>query len=152
MTGLREVLARLRSSGAPGPAAGGGGVPADRTAELTAELEPPLRLLDDTMAEAARIRAGAAEEAAVRRRRAAGRAEDLVRAARESALEVGRATAARVQEEAEAEAECTDTAAREAAQRLRERTGARIPAFAERVVARVAAELTAVEDGRAGEA
>ena len=44
MTRTRELLERFRPAGTPG-AAGGRGVPVDRVAERSAELEPVLELL-----------------------------------------------------------------------------------------------------------
>lgn len=142
MPGFREFLARFRPAGSPG-AALGGAVPADRSAELTAELEPPLTLLDDTTAEAAAIRRAAADEAAERRRVAAEQAERTVRSARTRALEVRNETAARLRARAAAEAARADAEAQHAVRDLRERARARTPDLAARLVARVAHELTA---------
>ncbi|MGW2516381.1 hypothetical protein ACWC09_04990 [Streptomyces sp. NPDC001617] len=152
MLGFRELRIRLRPAGSPGPAAPGG-VPADRSAELTAELGPPLSQLDDAAAEADRIRAAAAREAEARRRAAARRAEDTVLAARERALEVRSETAARIREETAAEVERTDASSRRMVEALRERAHERTPAFAARIVARVAGELTVgrgIEQGGPG--
>ncbi|WP_329268324.1 hypothetical protein [Streptomyces sp. NBC_01451] len=143
MPGIREFRIRLRPAGSPGQAAPGG-VPADRSAELAAELEPPLTRLDDTVAEADRIRSAAVREAEARRRVAARQAEDMVRAARAQALEVRSGTAKRIREEAVAEAERTDASSRRAVEALRERARERTPAFAARLVARVADELSMV--------
>ncbi|MGW3108955.1 hypothetical protein [Streptomyces sp. NPDC001100] len=144
MLGFREFRIRLRPAGSPGPAAPGG-VPADRSAEFTAELEPLLAQWDDTSAEADRIRATAMRDAAERRRAAALRADGVVRAAREQALEVRGETATRIRREAAAEAARTEVASRRTVERLREREGERAPAFVARIVARVAGELTVVQ-------
>jgi len=96
----RDILQRFRPAGAPGAAAPPG-VPADRGTEAAAELEPLLALLADTQAEAARIRAEAAQEAEHRRSLAADRAAALVVSARsraaadraDAALRVSRAVA-----------------------------------------------------------
>ncbi|MEV0738483.1 hypothetical protein AB0I51_21500 [Streptomyces sp. NPDC050549] len=144
MLGFREFRIRLRPAGSPGPAAPGG-VPADRSAEFAAELEAPLAQLDVIAAEADRIRATAVREAAARRRAAALRAEGVVRAAREQALEVRGETASRIRREAAAEAARTEAASRRTVERLREREVERIPAFVARIVAQVTGELTVVQ-------
>jgi hypothetical protein len=54
MPELRDFLARFRPAGAPGTAARAA-VPADRSRELEAEVEPVLALLEDTDAERKRI-------------------------------------------------------------------------------------------------
>jgi vacuolar-type H+-ATPase subunit H len=58
----RDFLDRFRPAGTPGPAARAG-VPADRAAELAAEVEPVLALLDGTHAECQQIIAVARQEA-----------------------------------------------------------------------------------------
>ncbi|MFD1659217.1 hypothetical protein ACFSL4_13640, partial [Streptomyces caeni] len=77
---LRDLLARFRPTGTPGAAATG--VPADRTAERAAELEPSLARLTEVQREAARIRAAAEREAGTIRRDAARQAAEIVAAAR----------------------------------------------------------------------
>jgi hypothetical protein len=149
MVGFREFRIRLRPAGSPGPAAPGG-VPADRSAEVTAELEPSLLRLDDTAAEADRIRTTAVREAEARRSAAARRAEDRVRAARERALQVRSETAARIREEAAAEAAQTDALSLRTVEALRERAQERTPAFVAHVVARLADELTVVRGTEQG--
>ncbi|HEX9033118.1 MAG TPA: hypothetical protein VF834_14860 [Streptosporangiaceae bacterium] len=62
MPQLGDFLSRFRPAGAPG-AASRAGVPADRTAELSAELEPVLALLAETEAECNRIVAQAHAQA-----------------------------------------------------------------------------------------
>ena len=63
----RDILQRFRSAGTPG-AATATGVPADRVAELSAELEPVLAQLVSVQQEVSRIRADAHNEAERRRR------------------------------------------------------------------------------------
>jgi hypothetical protein len=58
----RDFLDRFRPAGAPGAAARAG-VPADRAAELAAEVEPVLALLDGTYAECQQIIAAARQDA-----------------------------------------------------------------------------------------
>ncbi|MER7159834.1 hypothetical protein, partial [Streptomyces lydicus] len=76
MAGLRDLLMRFRPVSTPGPAATG--VPADRTAELAAELTPTLALLDRTAGQAAAVREAALHEAERIRTEAARQAERLV--------------------------------------------------------------------------
>ncbi|MDH6514848.1 hypothetical protein M2163_008177 [Streptomyces sp. SAI-135] len=146
MPALREFLARWRPSAPPGRAAGGA-VPADRTAELTAELEPTLALLDGTAVEAAAIREDAGRRADERRRVAADEAARTVRTARARALRVRSETAARLRAQAVTDARREDAAARRAVRDLRERARARTPELTARMVARVARDLGA-EPGR----
>jgi hypothetical protein len=68
MARARDFVERFRPSGPPGAAARPG-VPADRQAERSAELEPLLALLAETEAEVAHIRAAAQQGADLRRRR-----------------------------------------------------------------------------------
>ncbi|MFF4038263.1 hypothetical protein [Streptomyces sp. NPDC001816] len=82
---LRDFLERFRPVGTPGASATG--VPADRTAERAAELEPTLAQLTGVQQEAAGIRAAADEAAEAVRRDTAREAERLVAAARERAAE-----------------------------------------------------------------
>ena len=62
MPQLGDFLNRFRPAGAPG-AASRAGVPADRAAELSAELDPVLAMLAATDAECARLVAEAEQEA-----------------------------------------------------------------------------------------
>ncbi|WP_020139489.1 hypothetical protein [Streptomyces sp. 351MFTsu5.1] len=140
MPALREFLARWRPAAPPGRAVVGA-VPADRTAELTAELAPTLALLDDSVTEATAIRENAAREARERRRTAAEEAARTVRTARARALRVRSETAARLRAEAVADAEREDAAARHAVRELRDHARARTPELAARMVARVARDL-----------
>jgi V/A-type H+/Na+-transporting ATPase subunit B len=95
VAGFRDFLLRFRRVGSPGRAAPGG-VPADRAAELAAELAPPLSLLEEVEAEARRIREEAARVAADRRRDAERQADTIVGRARARADEVRAQAAARV--------------------------------------------------------
>ena len=94
MPQLGDFLNRFRPAGAPG-AASRAGVPADRAAELSAELDPVLALLAAADAECARLVAEAEDEAS--RIAAQGRDE----AASITADAVRRAEAARSQAAAE---------------------------------------------------
>lgn len=143
MVGAREFLERLRPSGTPGAAALAG-VPADRVAERSAELEPLLAQVEDTQALAARIRADADAEALRRRDAAAERARALLAQARRDAEGERRAVAAaarsRAQEEGRVRAE---EAAAEAA-RVSAAAAARMPALVDRIVADARRELAGV--------
>ncbi|MFF7132380.1 F0F1-type ATP synthase membrane subunit b/b' [Streptomyces sp. SAI-126] len=142
MPALREFLARWRPAAPPGRAVAGA-VPADRTAELTAELEPTLALLDDTLTEAAAVREAAGHKARERRRAAADEAARTVHTARARARRVRSETAARLLAQAVADAEREDVAVRQAVRELRDRARARTPELAARMVARVARDLDA---------
>lgn len=150
MAGLRNVLLRFRPVGSPGRAAPGG-VPAERTAELTAELEPPLTLLEGTEDEARRIREGAAREATEKRRAAERRAREIVEPARSRARETRATSTARVRHEAEAEAaELLAGAEREAAA-VRRRAGEHTPRLLDRVARLVAEDIGTPPQAPAGD-
>lgn len=127
MADLRDFLARFRPAGAPGAARAG--VPADRSAELEAELGPVLALLAGTEAECGRL----IEQA----RRDAARVTDQARAeaAAISAAAGRRAAAAREQAGRQAVAAARDEAAMAAqdaerqAARIREIAAQRMPAL-----------------------
>ena len=136
MAGLRDFLTRFRPAGAPGRAAPGG-VPVDRSAELAAELEPPLELMEQAEAEARALRERAAEEADALRRQAYRRAEEMVRQARARAPGVQRRTAEEIVRAAERQAaELVEAAGQEAAE-VRRAAGARMGTVADRAVALV---------------
>ena len=91
MPRVRDVLHRFRPSGAPG-AATAAGVPADRAAELAAELEPVLALLAETDRECADLLEGARLEEAEIRARHADRARSVLATGR-ALVEAERAAA-----------------------------------------------------------
>jgi hypothetical protein len=125
-------------------------VPADRVAELTAELEPVFAALEDVTAEAARIRVAADDEAAHRRERAVERAGAVVAAARRQA-DTDRAEAmARARRDAEAGAAAVVAAAVQEATESARRAEQGHGPVVEQVVARVRATLAASPDA-AGE-
>ncbi|MFF0041568.1 hypothetical protein ACFYRG_35975 [Streptomyces mirabilis] len=130
---LRDFLERFRPVGTPGASATG--VPADRTAERAAELEPALAQLTDVQQEAERIRAAANEAAAAVRQDAVRQAAELVAAARERAPEIRRLAAEPVLREARREAEALRVAGGRATSAVRERAGERMPDLADRAVA-----------------
>ena len=80
----RDTLQRFRPAGTPG-AASAAGIPVDRVAEASAELEPVLSLLADTQAEVAGLRRAAEREAEQRRQAAVTRATALIAAAHRQA-------------------------------------------------------------------
>ncbi|MFF4603216.1 hypothetical protein ACFY12_10770 [Streptomyces sp. NPDC001339] len=140
MAGFRDFLMRFRLAGPPGRAAPGG-VPADRSAELSAELEPPLSLLEQAEAEARAVREQAALTAEERRRGAEREAEEIVAQARARAEGVRAESADRVRRAAEAEsAELLASAEREVCA-VRRQAEARMPELVDRVSALVRAEL-----------
>ncbi len=119
MPQLGDFLNRFRPAGAPG-AASRAGVPADRAAELSAELDPVLALLAATDAECARLVTAAEQEAsefaAQARDEAASIAADAVRRAEEARNQAAAGVLAAVGERA-------SQAGRAAAERARSRSG-----------------------------
>lgn len=144
MARSRDLLQRFRPAGAPGTAASAG-VPADRVAELSAELEPVLALLDAVSEEARRIRAEGSREAARIRAGAAERVRTMVATATREAEADRIAAAAQVNERAAAEADETLAAARAEAAALRLRADEHLQECADRV-------LTAVRSAVLGDA
>lgn len=143
MPGVRDVLARFRPAGAPG-AATPAGVPADRRADLTRELEPVFAALAATHRECVALRRAAETTASKTVARAQERARAMAARA-ESDADADRARAAaqaRAQGEAEV-AEIAETAAREA-ERVRRQAEDLMPALVDRLVDRVRADLARV--------
>ncbi|AMW08602.1 hypothetical protein A4E84_03160 [Streptomyces qaidamensis] len=140
MTGFRDFLARFRPVASPGRAAPGG-VPADRSAELNAELSPPLALLGQAEEEARAVRARAEAAAASHRREAQGQAEQIVAEAREEADRVRARTAEEVLRAAEAESAALRAEAEREAAAVRDRARSRTPELSGRVVALVREDI-----------
>ncbi|GGY88812.1 hypothetical protein GCM10010300_36140 [Streptomyces olivaceoviridis] len=130
---LRDFLERFRPAGTPGASATG--VPADRTAERTAELEPALARLADVQREAARIRAAAEREAEALRQNTAREAARLVEAARDHAPEVRRQAAEPLLREARQEADALRARGDRTASVIRERALERMPRLVDLAVA-----------------
>ncbi|MET8451817.1 hypothetical protein [Streptomyces sp. NPDC005209] len=130
---LRDFLERFRPVGTPGASATG--VPADRTAERAAELEPTLAQLTNVQQKAADIRAAADKAAEAVRHHAAREAERLVAAARERAPEMRRQAAEPILRKARQEADAIRAAGDRAASAVRDRAGERMPDLVERAVA-----------------
>ncbi|ARF53377.1 hypothetical protein [Streptomyces gilvosporeus] len=140
MAGFRDFLMRFRPVGPPGRAAPGG-VPADRSAELAAELEPSLALLERAEAEAQSIREQAARRAAETRRGAERQAAEIVERAHARAHDLRAQSADRARRAAEAQAAELVASAERAAAAVHRRADARMPALLARVSALVAEEL-----------
>ena len=136
----RDILQRFRSAGTPG-AATATGVPADRVAELSAELEPVLARLVAVQEEATRIRAEAESEAERRRQAAVEDASALVAAAHRQAAAERADAALRLARQAEEETAATLAAAERDAMMARRRAAERMPSYVERVVSAVRAAL-----------
>lgn len=136
----RDLLQRFRLAGTPGaPAAAG--VPADRVAEVSAELEPVLARLADAEREAERLRAGARDEAARRVRDAADRAQADLAAARLDADAEQADAAARVRSRADAELAAVLEEARTEADRTTRRAAERMPEYVDRVIAALRSDV-----------
>ncbi|WP_249400038.1 hypothetical protein [Streptomyces argyrophylli] len=130
---MRDFLERFRPAGTPGASATG--VPADRTAERAAELEPSLARLASVQQEAAQIRAAAEQEAEALRQNAAREAARMVDAAREHAHELRRQTAEPLLREARQEADALRAAGDRTASAIRERAPERMPHLVDLAVA-----------------
>lgn len=141
----RDILQRFRSAGTPG-AATATGVPADRVAELSAELEPVLARLAVAQDEAARVRAEAQQEADRRRQAAAQDASARVAAAHRQAAAERADAALCLARQAEEEAAATLAAAARDATTVRRRATEAMPAYVERVLSAVKAELDTSEE------
>ena len=125
----RDILQRFRTAGTPG-AATSTGVPADRVAELAAELEPVLARLVAVREEASRIRTEARHEAERRRQAAAERADAAIRLTRH----------------AEEETAATLAAAELEAAAVSRRVTEMMPSYLERVVSATRAALDTAEE------
>lgn len=136
----RAFLERFRPVGTPGAAAARG-VPADRVAELAAELAPVFELLAATQERGDRIRAKADAEAERRRVEALSAAEAEVGAARRHAESERAATAAGLARAADVEAEQILAAAHLDADAVRQAAGRRLPDLAAAVRSVMVARL-----------
>lgn len=144
MAGFRNFLTRFRPAASPGRAAPGG-VPADRSAELRAELAPPLALLEEAESEARAVRERAAATAASRLRDAERQAEMIAAHAREEARRVRGDASEQVLRAAEGEAAALRATAEREAAVIRGRARARTSPLVERVLVRVLEDLAAQE-------
>lgn len=141
MPSARDFLERLRPSGTPG-APSASGVPADRAAERSAELESVFSRLAGVQVEAEQLRSRGQEEAQCRRDAAAERARAIVSEARRRVEAERAAAAASGQAEAKELARMIGTDAQAEATALAGRARDRQSAFVELVVRRARAELS----------
>lgn len=140
MARLRDLLDRFRPVGAPG-APSAVGVPADRSRELTAELDPVFTALAPVEGECADLRVAATATAEQRRSTAARQAESVRADARARALAVRAEAAAEAQQGALAEAAALRARAEQQQQALRARAADQMPAFVEQVLTAVRAQI-----------
>jgi hypothetical protein len=140
MSRARDLLQRFRPAGTPGAAARRG-VPEDRIAALSAELEPVLVLLSGSLEQAGRIRDEGRAAAEQRRRAATEQAQSLVSAARGQAEAVRAEAASRISRTAAREAAADLADAKDTASELRRRGTERVPDLADQVAAEVKARL-----------
>jgi hypothetical protein len=142
MATARDLLHRFRPAGAPG-AASATGVPADRGADLEAELQPLFAGLTVTERECALILQKARAAADQVRAGAAERAMALVAEARERVDGERAAVAAQARRRGEEESASILATASDAAAQMRRLAGERLPS---QIVALVAA-VQALVDG-----
>ena len=140
----RDILQRFRPAGTPG-AASNVGVPADRVAEIGAELAPVFSALADTQEQAAAIRAEAATEAERRRQVAVERAAALVAAARRDEAAERSEAALRTSTRASEESDAVLAAAGHDVEELRRRVARRMPEYVDRVLRSARATLDAAD-------
>jgi vacuolar-type H+-ATPase subunit H len=141
----RDLLERWRPSATPG-APSAAGVPADRVAERSAELEVVLSLLEDVEAQVDQIEARAADEARARRLAAEGRARALVAEAHRRARAERSAAAAEANSAGQAAARTILDRAEAESRRITERATTNQPALVAEVLSRardrIGAEVT----------
>lgn len=140
MPRARDLLQRFRPAGTPGAAARRG-VPEDRIAALSAELEPVLGLLSGSVEQGRRIRDNARASAEHRRRTAIEQAQALVMAAGGQAEPIRAEAGTRISRTAAREAAADLANAKDTASELRRRGAQRIPDLADQVAAEVRARL-----------
>jgi hypothetical protein len=138
---LRDLLDRFRPVGSPG-AASPVGVPADRGAELTAELEPIFTTLAEVERACAALRSEAAVAAERRRQAARAEAEAVVAAGREHAAQERAGAAVGAQQLAAEQAHAQLAGSSLEQSHLRARATERMPAFVDQVVVAVLARET----------
>jgi len=131
----QNVLERFRPAGTPG-AAGRPGIPADRSADATAELAAMLALLDDAQEEAARTRQAATDRAQEIRRAAHRRAAELVAKARDDAGKVRAQAEADALREADADEDDMRRQTEAEIARLRQRSDGHLAHDVDAVAAR----------------
>ena len=144
MAGVRELLDRFRPAGAPGPA-GAAGVPAQRQAAVTAELEPVFAALTEVVTGCDRLRLAAAQAAAKHERAALEQARVLVARARQDVAAERAAAAARIREESACDLAQMSAAAAAEADEVRRRSAQRMPWHVAQVVELVRTDLAGGE-------
>jgi hypothetical protein len=140
MPRTRELLERFRPSGTPGAAAGRG-VPGDHVTERSAELEPVLDLLADTLATCRQIRAEAERESERLRRSGHDRALAAEAAAHRQAESVRVEAAVEATRRATRETDAVRKQARAEAEAVRTRAEARMQDYVGSVLAEVRTAL-----------
>lgn len=136
MARVRDLLYRFRPSGAPG-AANAAGVPADRTLEQTAELEPVLAQLSETERDCADILEGGRRDAAETRAHAEDTARSILAAARSRAAAERAAAAATVHDRSQEQTSSEALASQRQVALVRDRAAHAMPQYVEQVVASV---------------
>lgn len=140
MPRVRDLLYRFRPSGSPG-AATASGVPADRTVELAAELEPVFAQLAVTERECADLRARGRADAEAIRRRDAEEARSILATGR-ALVEAERASALTgTRDQGEAESRATVLAGQEHADHIRRHVEDSLPLYVDLVVSSVRSQL-----------
>lgn len=139
----RDLLERWRPSAAPG-APSAAGVPADRVAERSAELEPVLGLLADVQAEVDRIRSDTVAEAARRRAAAHEQSRALIREAQRQAHAERSAAAAAAQAAGKESATRILAQAHRDSRSIAERSQARESTLVEQVLGQARDEIAAL--------
>jgi cell division septum initiation protein DivIVA len=138
VTTLADILHRLRRHGVPGPPRSAG-VPADRTAELEAELAPVFNVLEGTTTRARQIREQADRDAAGIMDRARQASDEIVAEARAQVASArARATAAGLDQAEQARRRIL-AAGRSEAQRIDRAAAEHVPAWADALVAHILA-------------
>ncbi len=142
LVSTRDLLERWRPSATPG-APSAAGVPADRVAERSAELEVVLTRLEDVQAEADRIRSDAVAEAARRRAAAHEQGQALVNEAHRRAKAERSAAAAAAHAAGQESAQQIMESAHNEALAMAARARTREPGLLTRIVAQAREEILA---------
>lgn len=144
--GVRDFLERLRPSGTPG-APSVAGVPADRLAERSTELEAVFAVLEEVQAEVGRIGSGADLEARRRLEEAREQADAILAEARRLAEAERAAAAASARVGAAEQARAIGADAQQHAERIAEGVREHRAELLASVVAQARAELLGLPAG-----
>ena len=142
----RDILERWRPSATPG-APSAAGVPADRVAERSAELEGVLALLADAQVEVQSIRSAAVAEAARRRAAAKEQGRTLIAEAQRTAQADRSAAAATAHAAGQESAGRIRAQAQLEAESIAELAAARQPALIARVREQACARVAELTEG-----